>query len=185
MSDEDFRGVRERADRLYGQAEVEAAMNRMAAGIDEAFAGEVILYLPVLHGGLIPAGLLAPRLNVDIEQDYVHATRYRGDTTGSDLIWRARPLAPLAGRCVLVVDDILDEGLTLKAILQWCRDQGARRVASAVLVQKRHDRRVPGLQADFVGLEVPDRYVFGCGLDYRERFRNLPGIYAVADSDLQ
>ena len=185
MCDDHFHGVRERAEKLYGRADVESAMDRMAAEIDEAFAGEVVLYLPVLHGGLIPAGMLAPRLNVDIEQDYIHATRYRGDTTGRDLIWRSRPLAPLAGRCVLVVDDILDEGLTLKAILQWCREQGARRIASAVLVEKQHERRVPGLQADFVGLKVPDSYVFGCGLDYRERFRNLPGVYAVADSDLQ
>ena len=185
MSEDHFRGVRERADKLYGRDEVEAAMDRMAGEIDAAFGDEVVLYLPILHGGLIPAGMLAPRLNVDIEQDYVHATRYRGDTTGRELIWRAQPLAPLADRCVLVVDDILDEGLTLKAILQWCRDQGARRVASAVLVEKQHDRRVPGLEADFVGLKVPDRYVFGCGLDYRERFRNVPGIYAVAESDLE
>lgn len=184
MSSDDFDGVRKRAEKLHDRAGVEAALDRIAGEIDAAFEGEVVLYLPILQGGLIPAGMLAPRLGVDIEQDYVHATRYRGDTTGHDLIWRSRPMAPLAGRCVLVVDDILDEGLTLKAIVEWCREQGARRVASAVLVKKEHDRREPGLDADFVGLTVPDRYVFGCGLDYRERFRNIPGIYAVADGDL-
>lgn len=180
MSDPDFDAVLERAEQLYDHAEVQRALDDMASRINAHFAGDVVLYLPVLQGGLIPAGLLAPKLNLDLEQDYVHATRYRGDTTGRDLLWRSQPLMPLAGRRVLVMDDILDEGLTLKAILEWCREQGARSVDSAVLVEKEHDRRVPGVSADFVGLRVPDRYVFGCGLDYRERFRNLPGIYAVA-----
>lgn len=180
MNDPDFDAVLERAELLYDHAAVQRALDDMASKINEHFAGEVVLYLPVLQGGLIPAGMLAPRLTVSLEQDYVHATRYRGDTTGRELIWRSKPMVPLAGRRVLVVDDILDEGLTLRAILDWCRKQGAQSVASAVLVEKAHERREPGVAADFVGLQVPDRYVFGCGLDYRERFRNLPGIYAVA-----
>lgn len=180
MSDPGFDAVLERAELIHDRAAVERALDRMASEINAWFAGEVILYLPVLQGGLIPAGMLAPRLTVDLEQDYVHATRYRGDTTGRELIWRSKPMVPVAGRRVLVMDDILDEGLTLKAILEWCREQGAQSVASAVLVEKAHERRQPGVTADFVGLHVPDRYVFGFGLDYRERFRNLPGIYAVA-----
>ncbi len=180
MRDPGFDSVLEHAEQLYDRNAVEKALDRMASEINDHFAGEVVLYLPVLQGGLIPAGMLAPRLTLDLEQDYVHATRYRGDTTGRELIWRSKPIVPLAGRHVLVMDDILDEGLTLKAILAWCREQGARSVASAVLVEKTHDRREPEVTADFVGLHVPDRYVFGFGLDYRERFRNLPGIYAVA-----
>lgn len=180
MNADDFESVRERAEQLHDRAAVEQALDCMASGINAHFAGEVVLYLPVLQGGLIPAGMLAPRLAVDLEQDYVHATRYRGDTTGHELIWRSKPMVPVAGRHVLVMDDILDEGLTLKAIMDWCREQGAQSVASAVLVEKAHERREPGVAADFVGLRVPDRYVFGCGLDYRERFRNLPGIYALA-----
>lgn len=180
MSDPEFAAVLERAEQLYDRAAVEQALDRMAAAISDRYTGDVVLYLPVLQGGLIPAGMLAPRLNVDLEQDYVHATRYRGDTTGRELIWRSKPMMPIAGRHVLVMDDILDEGLTLKAIVDWCREQGAQSVASAVLVEKAHERRQPGVTADFVGLNVPDRYVFGFGLDYRERFRNLPGIYALA-----
>lgn len=180
MSTNDFESVRERAEQLHDRAAVELALDRLASEITAHFAGEVVLYLPVLQGGLIPAGMLAPRLDLDLEQDYVHATRYRGDTTGHELIWRSKPMVPVAGRHVLVMDDILDEGLTLKAIMDWCREEGAQSVASAVLVEKAHDRREPGVAADFVGLRVPDRYVFGCGLDYRERFRNLPGIYALA-----
>lgn len=176
-----FQSVLEQSDCLHGPDAVEGALDRMAAQISERYRDEVVLYLPVLHGGLIPAGMLAPRLDVQIELDYVHATRYRGETRGSELLWRARPLTPLKGRTVLVVDDILDEGYTLAAILEWCREQGAGEVTSAVLVNKLHDRRVPGLEVDFAGLEVPDRYVFGCGLDYRGRFRNVRGIYAVSE----
>lgn len=181
MDEAGYRAVRESAELLHDQAAVNAALDAMAAAIDARYQGGDIVYLPVLQGGLIPAGMLATRLATPIELDYIHATRYRGETRGRDLVWRARPLAPLAGRDVLVVDDILDEGHTLAAILDWCRTQGASRVSSAVLVEKRHGRRVPGLEADFVGLQVPDRYVFGCGLDYRDRFRNLPGIHAVAE----
>lgn len=82
---------------------------------------------------------------------------------------------------MLVIDDIFDEGDTLKAIVAEVRRQGAAAVYSAVLVNKRHDRKAAGLTVDFVGLEVPDRYVFGCGMDYKEYWRNLPAIYAVRD----
>lgn len=181
MDEAAYRAVQRSAELLHDERAVSRALDAMAAAIDERYQGGSLLYLPVLQGGLIPAGMLATRLATPLELDYIHATRYRGETRGRDLVWRARPLTALKGRDVLVVDDILDEGHTLAAILDWCRGQGANRVASAVLVEKRHDRRVPGLEVDFIGLEVPDRYVFGCGMDYRERFRNLPGIYAVAE----
>jgi len=80
---------------------------------------------------------------------------------------------------VLIVDDILDEGVTLRAVADYCRDAGAREVRVAVLVQKLHDRNQVGVRPDFKGLDVPDRYVFGCGMDYREYFRNLTAIYAL------
>ena len=104
---------------------------------------------------------------------------WAGPRRGADLQWKARPGMSLEGRCVLVVDDILDEGLTLAAVLEWCREQGAEQVLSAVLVHKDHDRKPALKRADFTGLTVPDRYVFGCGMDYQGRFRNLRGIYAL------
>ena len=82
---------------------------------------------------------------------------------------------------MILVDDILDEGYTLEELRRYCFDEGAREVKIAVLTIKRHNRRVPGLKADYIGLEVPDRYVFGFGMDYRELGRNLPGIYALKD----
>ncbi|KAB7627456.1 hypoxanthine-guanine phosphoribosyltransferase [Alkalilimnicola sp. S0819] len=169
------------AELLHDGAAVELAITRMAEQISERLAQSMPLVLTVMVGGLIPAGKLLPQLRFPLEMDYIHATRYRGETSGGELLWLARPQAPLAGRTVLVIDDILDEGHTLAGILDDCRAQGAKEVLSAVLVDKRHERRFQNLQADFVGLEVDDRYVFGAGMDYKGLCRNLPGIYAAQE----
>ena len=118
----------------------------------------------------------------EVLENYLHATRYQGTRGGAVLKWITRPSQDLRGRTVLVVDDILDEGLTLAAILDYCREQGASAVYSAVLVEKKHDRKAANQQADFVGLHIEDRYVFGYGMDYHGYLRNVKGIYAVADS---
>ena len=106
---------------------------------------------------------------------------YRGALTGSGLAWLHRPATPLEGRHVILADDILDEGHTLKAVRDWCEDQGAAKITIAVLCVKQHDRRVEGVEADYVALEVPDRYVYGYGMDFHEQGRNLPGIYALGN----
>jgi len=137
------------------------------------------LLLCVMTGGLVTASELFIRLDFPLQLDYLHATRYQGGTRGSELQWITRPSQDLEGRTVLVVDDILDEGLTLAAILDYCREQGAAAVYSMVLVEKQHDRKASDLKADFVGLPVEDRYVFGYGMDYHGYLRNVRGIYAV------
>ena len=176
---EEVRRVQQEADLLHSERDVEAALDGMAAAMTERLAKLDPLLLGVMVGGMAPLGCLLRRLPFPLQVDYLHATRYRGGVRGGGLEWRARPATPLSGRVVVVVDDILDEGLTLTEILAWCRGAGADRVHSAVLVHKRHDRK-PGLRrADFTGLEVPDRYVFGYGMDYRGYLRNAPGIFAV------
>ena len=176
---EQARAVQAEADLLYSVDEVEAALDRMAEAIAARLADSDPLVLCVLTGAIIPAGKLVARLDFPLQLDYIHATRYRSGTRGGELDWIARPRQSLKGRTVLVVDDILDEGLTLAAILDHCRAEGAAAVYSAALVEKRHDRKPEGLKADFIGLEVEDRYVFGYGMDYHEYLRNAPGIYAV------
>ncbi len=177
---EEVRRVLESAELLYDRAEVEAALDRMATAIEQRLAGREPVVLCVMNGGLVPTGRILPRLGMPLRLDYIHATRYRGGTAGGTLEWLREPRLELAGQTVLVVDDILDQGLTLKAIVEACRGRGAREVFTAVLVEKVLAQR-PGLaQADFTALTVPDRYVFGYGMDYHEYLRNAPGIYAVA-----
>lgn len=163
---------------LFDRAQIEAAIRRMAVDISADYADERPVYLTVMHGGMPFAAQLAMEVTVDLEFDYLHATRYRGNTRGTDLVWLHRPATPLRGRRVLIADDILDEGHTLKAIKQWCLDEGARDVRVAVLAVKRHDRCAEGIHAEYIGLDVPDHYVYGYGMDFKEQGRNLPGIYS-------
>jgi len=183
----DLKQVLASADLIHDQATVEGAIARMAAQIradypDAAEVGDRPLYLTVMHGGLPFAARLAMELGLlglDLAMDYLHASRYRGATSGRELRWLHEPATPLQGRRVLLVDDILDEGHTLAGVIEWCRGQGAAEVRVAVMTVKEHARRVAGVQADYVGLTVPDRYVFGYGMDYHEQGRNLPAIYAM------
>jgi len=169
------------SDLLFDRPALDAAVASMGRAIADSLRGETPVFLTVMNGGLIFGGTLALAIPADLEFDYVHATRYRGGTRGRDLLWIKQPRLDLLGRTVLLADDILYEGYTLRAIRYFCLDQGARRVLIAVLCQKQHDRTAPGVSADFVGVEVPDRYVFGYGMDYYEQGRNLPGIHALKD----
>ena len=168
---------------VFDRDQLEVAIARIADELRAAYAeGEVPLYLTVMNGGLPFAGQLAFALGdrgLDLQFDYLHATRYQGRTSGSGLAWLHRPATPMRGRKVLLVDDILDEGHTLLAVRRWCEDQGAAEVRIAVLAEKVHDRCVEGICADHVGVQVPDAYVFGYGMDYHEQGRNLPAIYAL------
>jgi hypoxanthine phosphoribosyltransferase len=169
------------ADLLYERHALDTVIADMGQRIDAALAGERAVFLTVMNGALIFAGQLALAIRTDLEFDYVHATRYRGETSGSDLHWLREPQVSLIDRVVLLVDDILDEGHTLKAVREDCYRRGARRVLIASLCTKRHDRLVEGIASDFNGVELPDRYVFGFGMDYHEQGRNLPAIYALKD----
>lgn len=177
---EHIQQVMREADCLHPRAEVEAAISRVAAQIGEQLRDSNPLVFCVMNGGLIFAGQLLTQLDFPLEQSYLHATRYRNETRGGELDWKARPDVSFAGREVLVIDDILDEGHTLMAIVDSCRQAGARQVYTAVLLDKQHQRKAdPAFRADFVGLECADRYVFGYGMDYRGYWRNAPGIFAV------
>ena len=174
-----------RSDVIHDRASIERTIAAMAQRIHADYADSVPVYLTVMHGGMPFAAQLALAIGalggLDLEFDYLHATRYRGATSGGEIAWKHRPATPLQGRRVLLVDDIVDEGHTLAAVRAWVREQGALDVRIAALAVKAHDRCVPGLVADYAGLVVPDRYVFGYGLDYYEQGRNLPAIYALQE----
>jgi hypoxanthine phosphoribosyltransferase len=176
----DAMAVLQTADCLHDAAAVQRAYVRLAAGIERVYADLNPLLLCVMTGGLHATAALSERLPFALEIDYLHATRYRGQTSGGGLVWK-RQIDPqrLQGRHVLVVDDILDEGHTLVAIRAALTAFDPASLRVAVLAEKLHDRRAAGAHAEFIGLQVEDRYVFGCGMDYKEYWRQLPAIYAV------
>jgi hypoxanthine phosphoribosyltransferase len=175
-----MRRIRAEADCLASAADIAQAYDRMAAAITLRLQDANPLVYAVMNGGLIPAGQLLPRLDFPLETAYLHATRYGHAVSGGSLDWRVRPSANPSGRSVLVIDDILDEGYTLRAICTELRALGATDVLTATLVHKCHDRKaVPGMRADFTGLDIADRFLFGCGMDYHGYWRNADGIFAV------
>jgi hypoxanthine phosphoribosyltransferase len=173
--------VLRQADCLYSPDQVEAALAGMASRINQALDGTDPLVVCVMTGGVVPFGRLLPRFTFPLQIDYVHATRYGKKLQGGQLQWLSGPHQDPRGRAVLLIDDILDEGTTLAGIEARYRADGAREVSKAVLVVK--DRaRVHDVKIEFAGLDVPNRYVFGCGMDYKGYLRNIPGIYAEAES---
>ncbi len=174
------REVLEQAELIHDEQTVARAVREMAGCIGADLAGADPLVLCVMNGGLAPTAMLMPHLRFPWKLDYLHATRYREATRGTELVWQRTPAQSLAGRHLLVIDDILDEGHTLDAILRYCEAQEPASLRAAVLTQKEHGRGVrPPI--DYIGLSVPDRYVFGCGMDYRGYWRNLPAIYALPE----
>jgi hypoxanthine phosphoribosyltransferase len=172
--------VLEQADCLFTAQQLEDALAVMALAITQRLAGRDPLVVCLMNGGLVPFGALLPKLSFPLQVDYIHATRYGHRLQGADLKWIAGPYMSPAGRTILLIDDILDEGATLAAIEDYYLKQGAREVFKAVMVKKQRPRSL-SIDADFIGLMVPDRYVFGYGMDYKGYLRNAPGIYAVAE----
>jgi hypoxanthine phosphoribosyltransferase len=169
------------AELIHSAETVSAAVARVAARITRSLGESYPLMLCVMNGGVPFAGQLLMRLGFPLDFDYLHATRYGQETSGGALSWRTMPRTPVEGRTVLIVDDILDEGFTLAAIVGRLRELGAAACHTAVVVDKRKNGKKP-IEADFAALTVPDRYVFGYGLDVRGKWRNLPAIYAMKEN---
>ena len=178
MNEYDARDILLASEEIADAERVQASLDRLGREISAALHDRFPLVLPVMGGAIVFAGQLLPRLDFPLEFDYLHVTRYRGKTQGGAIDWRVLPGKAVAGRTVLVMDDILDEGETLFAVKQKLQEMGAARIYSAVLADKQIGRAKP-IQADFVGLQVPDRFVFGCGMDAYGLWRNLPTIRAL------
>lgn len=168
----------EDSDLVAGAEEVCAAIDRLATEIQARFADRYPMLLAVMGGAVVFAGQLLPKLRMPLDFDYIHATRYGASTAGGRIEWRVAPPQGVRGREVLVLDDILDGGQTMGAIRERLLALGAASFHCAVLVEKVLSKPKP-LQADFVGLRVPDRFVFGCGMDAKGCWRNLPEIRAM------
>ena len=168
----------ENSDLVAGVDDVRAAIARIAGEIQAHFAERYPMVLVVMGGAVVFAGQLVPLLRMPLDLDYIHATRYGAATTGGGIEWRVPPPAGVRGRAVLVLDDILDGGHTMAAIRARMLALGATSFHCAVLVEKILRSEKP-ITADFVGLRIPDRFVFGCGMDAKGFWRNLPEIRAM------
>ena len=181
MNREEALHIFRHSEEIVSAAEVAASIDRMAVAIHDAMSDEFPLVLSVMGGAAVFTGMLLPRLPFPLEFDYIHLTRYRNTTKGgAEMQWRVAPAESVKDRVVLVLDDILDEGETMAAIRDRIMEMGAKRFASAVLCEKIIPKAKP-LRPDFCGFEVPNRYVFGCGMDAKGYWRNLPTIRALTD----
>jgi hypoxanthine phosphoribosyltransferase len=181
LTAQEARRILERAELIISADVVSAAVVRVAAEITARLGDAYPLVLSVMGGAVVFTGNLLPLLRFPVDFDYLHVTRYGDATRGGALRWIAAPRESIAGRTVLVLDDILDEGVTLAAIKQRLLDNGAKACFTAVFADKDIGRPKP-IAADFVGVRLPNRYVFGFGMDVKGAWRNLPAIYALEQS---
>ena len=168
----------ENSDQIASAEEVQAAVRRVASEIEQRLAQAYPMVLAVMGGAVVFAGQLLPLLRFPLDYDYIHASRYGSATRGADVDWKVSPPGLVRGRTVLVLDDILDHGETMSAIKKRLLELGANDFYCAVLVEKMLDKAKP-IAPDFVGLRIPDRFVFGCGMDAKGLWRNLPEIRAI------
>jgi hypoxanthine phosphoribosyltransferase len=182
MNREEAFHILRHSEEIVSAAEVDASISRMAQAIRTELSEAFPLVLSVMGGAAVFTGMLLPRLDFPLEFDYIHLTRYRNTTKGSpDTQWRVAPAESVKDRVVLVLDDIFDEGETMAAIRERILAMGATRFLSAVLCEKTLAKSKP-LYPDYCGVKVPDRYVFGCGMDAKGYWRNLPTIRALNEN---
>lgn len=179
MTEQNPRELLNQSSVLAGKQQVVDAIDHMATAINDHYGDREIILLIVMTGAVMPAAWLAAKLRMPLQMDFVHATRYAGQTEGGEIEFRVPPRLNLEGHDVLIIDDIYDIGLTLQMIERYCESRGARSVNSAVLVRKIHDRETTDKQPEFIGMEVEDKYIFGCGMDAYEHWRHLDEIWAL------
>jgi len=193
MQEQDFhytraRDLLARAEELVSADTVQAAVRNVAEVLNNRFdsdaTGEFPLVLGVMGGAVVFTGHLLPQLSFPLEFDYIHVTRYGDQDRGGDVVWKVIPRQNVAGRTIIVVDDILDEGETLAHVKQRLLDMGAAEVILAVFADKELGKRKP-VQADIVGLTIPNKFVVGFGMDAHGYWRNLPGLWVIKDDDKQ
>ena len=179
MTEINPRDVLKNSTLIADNQEVKAAVERLGKAINAHYGDREIILLIVMTGAVMPAAWVASKLKMPVQMDFVHATRYAGQTEGGEIEFRVPPRLNLEGHDVLIIDDIYDIGLTLQMIEGYCESRGARSVNSAVLVRKIHDRETTGKLPEFIGMEVEDKYIFGCGMDVYENWRHLDEIRAL------
>jgi hypoxanthine phosphoribosyltransferase len=181
ISNREAQAILHDAEMIRSADEVQAAVRGVAQAINALLADQQPLVLSVMGGAVVFTGQLLPMLDFPLDFDYLHVSRYGEHKRGGSLHWKVAPRENVRDKVVLVVDDILDEGETMHAIKQRVMELGASKFYSAVFADKANGSSKP-IAADFVGMELPNRFVFGFGMDIRGAWRNLPAVYAVKEN---
>ncbi len=181
LSGQEAHSILAQAEMIRSADEVQAAVRRVAHAINTTLADQHPLVLSVMGGAVVFTGQLLPMLDFPLEFDFLHVSRYGSAKLGGELHWRVAPRENVKGKVVLVLDDILDEGETMHAIKQRVLELGASKFYCAVFTDKKLDKEKP-VRADFIGMELPNRFVFGYGMDIHGAWRNLPAIYALKEN---
>ena len=176
-----WESILEYSECVAPRSQVLQAINTLTEKITSDYHNKNPLVLCLMNGGLFLTAELTQRLDFPLRLDYLHATRYRGETTGKDLQWLKMPTFNLANEHVLIIDDVYDEGITLKEVVEKLSKQSPASIKSLVLVDKKHERKPKGFSVDYIGLVLKDKYLFGCGMDYLGHWRHLPQIYAISE----
>ena len=184
ISNQEIEKTLRNSECLISSIEVAAAYERLAAQLNLHYAGLNPIVMVVMNGGLIPAGQLLTHLTFYHRMHYIHASRYRDNEGTNELDWKFKPDVSIEGEHVLLIDDIFDEGITLKTVVEELSKEKPLSIESCVLLNKQHDRKVADFDVDFVGIDVADRYVYGCGMDFHGYLRHLPGIYAIKEDKI-
>ncbi len=178
--------IEKKSIEVFSQSQVEQAICQLGTTISKDYADLNPICLCVVVGGIYLTGQLMPHITCHMRMNYIHASRYQGGTQGHTLSWKAKPTVDIEGEHILLIDDVLDEGITLAQIKAYCLDQGAVSVKSVVLIDKQPCRHPEGLKrAEYTGLYTGDQYLYGCGLDCHELLRNVPAIHAIPADVLQ
>lgn len=179
-----FNQILNKADLLLNEPQISQIMDKLAQQISSEFQQKLPLVLVVMKGGYFVASELLRRLNFPLEVDYLEATRYGKNTSGACLNWLHKSATQIQARDIILVDDVFDEGITLAEINTYLQDAGANSVKSLVLVEKQVANRKIDFRPDYIGALLPNRFLFGCGMDLAGIWRNLPQIYAINDEDI-
>ena len=164
---------------LYTKEELAACVERLGKQISKDYAGKSVHLVCVLKGGSFFMCELAKRITVPVSLDFMSVSSYGSETKSSGVVRIVKDLdEPLKGKDVIVIEDIVDSGRTLSYLLEMLRDRGPASLRLCTLLDK-PERRVTDVHVDYTGFQIPDEFVVGYGLDYDQRYRNLPYIGVV------
>ena len=148
--------------------------------ISKDYAEQEVVVLCIIKGAMVFCSHLMSHINADVYLDCIDVSRYGSRLEGGELVVKSNPTLNLTNRNLLIVDDMIDQGETLQFVQNYCVNQGAASIKTAVLLQKEHNRKISTeVPIDYCAFTIPDAFVFGFGIDCKGRYRNLPDIYAL------